>query len=428
MLKRFQKYYFLPRNSKKLSLELIFYYLGRFNLSELFTSRDSAIRNHRTINLVFLISATFLIGCNDNVPLPSPTDGEVVFKLSAVIDGTAKTWAAGVDNQYMYTYTTQDSNGLTQFQGTLGEVGCQFCPNTINFNFVQSISGNSVNQLFTNSQNINYRDARIPIDIIGYNANFEVNLNGTAPYVLEWDFGDGSAPLNTSNAIVEHQYDNAGTYHVCLNVADATGCQSTICRDISMDNSMTCTVNFDVIPIGNNFINSFFFHTYSAGVPPFSYQWAVPLGDSSHQNFTISSPTVTMHQLGVMGVNVEMTDNEGCDCSLIQTVNFHNLDTSCIHNFDYLSQPITAPGVVQDYFSTLNIQYIDENGIVYSSALGEQPNTSFIHIVNVEDYLQNEEGLSTKKIELEFVCRLYDVDGNYKDVSDGIGTIAIAYE
>lgn len=377
----------------------------------------------------FLLSSLiFIIGCNDDTPLPPDVTGEVVFELSAIIDGEEKDWAAGVDNQYMYTYTTEDSNGLVQFQGTLGEVGCQFCSNTINFDFVQSPNTNSVNDLFSNSQNINYRNAIIPVNIVGYNTDFEVNLNGTAPYTFDWDFGDGSLPLNTSTPNFQHQYDQAGTYNVCVNITDATGCQSTICRDISTNNTMACAVNFSVFNLGTGFTNSFFFYTYSAGVPPFNYQWNVPLGANSSQNFIVQSPTVTMNQLGAMSVYVAMTDDNGCNCSLEQTVNFHNLDTSCVNHFDYISQPITAPGIAQDYFSTLNIQYVDDNGIIYSSALGEQLNSSFINITNIEDYLMNDDGFSTKKISLEFACRLYDHNGSYKDLSNGSGTIAIAHE
>ncbi|MFK7947989.1 MAG: PKD domain-containing protein [Saprospiraceae bacterium] len=378
----------------------------------------------------FLLSSfLFIIGCTDDTPLPSNTDGNVVFELSAIIDGQENIWAAGVDNQYMYTYTTQDSNGLTQFQGTLGEVGCQFCSNSINFDFVQSPNSNSINDLFVNGQTINYRDATIPVQIIGYNTSFEVNLNGTAPYTFDCDFGDGSTPINTSTSNFQHQYTQAGTYNVCVNITDATGCQSTICRDISTDNTMSCAVNFSVFNLGNGFTNSFFFHTYSAGVPPFNYQWNVPLDQTTIQNFVVQSPTVTINQLGTLNVDVAMTDDNGCDCSLAQTVNFNNLDTaSCAHRFDYLSQPITAPGLIQDYFSTLNIQYVDNNGIIYSSALGEQPNSSFINITNIEDFSANENDLPTKKITLEFACRLYDVDGNHKDLNNGSGTIGIAYE
>lgn len=375
----------------------------------------------------FLLSSLLMItSCIDDVPLPEPTNGEIVFKLSAVIDNEEKVWEAGLDNQYMYTYTSRDSNDLVQFQGTLGEVGCQFCPNSISFDFVQKLNDNTVNALF--AQDIDFRNATIPLEIVGYNTSFEANLNGISPYTLEWDFGDGSTPIITNASNLQHEFVSEGLYHVCLKITDASGCESVICRDISTDNMMNCSINFDVFNLGNNFSNSFFFHTYPAGVPPFHYHWNVPLDTSIYQNFIVQSPTVTMNQLGAMSVRVDMTDDNNCNCSLTQTVNFHNLDTSCIHHFDYLTEPIYTPGSLEEYFSTLNIQYIDENGNLFSSALGEQPDSSFIHIIDIQDFILNEDNLPTKKIDLEFSCRLYDINGNYKELSNGTGTIGIAYE
>jgi hypothetical protein len=40
----------------------------------------------------------------------------------------------------------------------------------------------------------------------------------------------------------------------------------------------------------------------------------------------------------------------------------------------------------------------------------------------------NDNNQPTKKITMEMACRLFDMDGDYVDLKDGSGTIAVAYQ
>lgn len=67
-------------------------------------------------------------------------------------------------------------------------------------------------------------------------AKFITPLTGCAPYTAEfqnvsdggqtftWDFGDGSAPLQSANPIVTHFYPNAGTFTISLTAVDSSTC------------------------------------------------------------------------------------------------------------------------------------------------------------------------------------------------------------
>ena len=174
--------------------------------------------------LLFLSLLVTSVGCDNQFhPLPSEN---VVFKLTATINGQVKTWEAGVDNQYMYTYTSKDSNDLTLFQGTLGEVGCQFCPNSISFDFAQASHSNLIDDLFNNSQAIHFRNNSIPQVISGYDVVFEAKLFGTPPYTFDWDFGDTTGIIHSTNPLILHHYSYAGIYNVCVQITDATGNES----------------------------------------------------------------------------------------------------------------------------------------------------------------------------------------------------------
>lgn len=372
-----------------------------------------------------LFSFLVIASCSPDLQIPQPDDGNIVFEMAAKINGETVNMAGGIDGRYMFTSFDTDSNGILIFRGILGEVDCQNCQNSLSFEFAQADGNTTTDAVFStvNSSNLTYRNAVIPMEIDGYDVYFEVDLQGAAPFSLAWDFGDNTT-LNTNSGIVEHDYSAAGNYEVCVNITDATGCQTTICRTIATDNSMNCSVNFSVYHLAGS---DYYFYPFSAGTPPFNYQWNIPDGNATHTP-TFSSPTISMGQINAVPVTVSMIDANNCSSSIVQLVDFNNPDAVCLNHFNYQSKPLFTPSMAQAYFSTFAMKYIDKNGITYSSDLGEQPNFSFINILEIEDYLQNENNQSTKKITLEMACRLFDINGNHVDLTNGFGTIAIAHQ
>jgi len=55
-----------------------------------------------------------------------------------------------------------------------------------------------------------------------------------------WDFGDGETAVDFEPG---HYYENAGTYTVCLTVADTAGCSNDFCSTISVGNTVGTTVS-----------------------------------------------------------------------------------------------------------------------------------------------------------------------------------------
>jgi hypothetical protein len=69
---------------------------------------------------------------------------------------------------------------------------------------------------------------------------------------------------------------------------------------------------------------------------------------------------------------------------------------------------------------------MDESGKFYSSALGEQTDDAYFDIISVEEYLNNDAGQKTRKLEVETSCRLYADDGESILLTNGEGVIAVA--
>lgn len=127
-----------------------------------------------------------------------------------------------------------------------------------------------------------------------------------------WDFGDGTPPVTTSAATVQHQYTGIDTFDVSLTVTNANGCVQTLRKEgfillaapeITVSNTgLQGCIPFDA--------------SFSAGVatinndPVTAYAWT--FGDSHTGNSTL--PAV-MHQYTATGsydVTLSVTTQQGC--------------------------------------------------------------------------------------------------------------------
>ena len=59
---------------------------------------------------------------------------------------------------------------------------------------------------------------------------WDSSISNAFPLTYLWDFGDGSASSTSSSPI--HIYTTAGTYNVCLQIQDTSGCTNTICNPV----------------------------------------------------------------------------------------------------------------------------------------------------------------------------------------------------
>jgi gliding motility-associated-like protein len=135
-----------------------------------------------------------------------------------------------------------------------------------------------------------------------------------------WDFGNGNAITNTTNAAVTQTYAAAGTYNVTLQVESSTGCKSTI-TTFPLAVSQFPVVDFIVpnvvcLPIGAaTFTNQ---STIPDGTGnQFAYEWTFGDGGSS----TVKDPTHNYAATGPFNVKLKVTSNAGCIKELTKPIN-----------------------------------------------------------------------------------------------------------
>lgn len=159
-----------------------------------------------------------------------------------------------------------------------------------------------------------------------FTANFDYGCSvmGNNSYSLFWDFGDGGT---LSGAPASHTYSGPGAYTVCLNLADADGCTSTVCHTVYVDAQgnvgltppTSCQACITVqqaqgggmlTPFTANFTNC------STGNAPLTYQWWLPDGSVSTQ----ASESWIFPGEGTYGVCLTIADVDGCSSIVCDTV------------------------------------------------------------------------------------------------------------
>ena len=66
-----------------------------------------------------LFSILLLGGCINDVELPEPKEGDVIFNVFATIDGEPLNLSAGKDERFMFTEVMTDTNNVLLFKAIL---------------------------------------------------------------------------------------------------------------------------------------------------------------------------------------------------------------------------------------------------------------------------------------------------------------------
>jgi PKD repeat protein len=119
-----------------------------------------------------------------------------------------------------------------------------------------------------------------------------------------WTFGDGD---DSNDQNPGHEYDEPGTYLVCLRIEDNTGCVSEICHEVTVGEEEGCHAQFtwEQIP------GTLQIHFNSTSTSPndiVSYVWHFGDGDEGDGN----DPYHTYDEPGTYLVCLIITDSEGC--------------------------------------------------------------------------------------------------------------------
>ncbi|MFK7808797.1 MAG: hypothetical protein AB8F74_13420 [Saprospiraceae bacterium] len=126
----------------------------------------------------------------------------------------------------------------------------------------------------------------------------------------------------------------------------------------------------------------------------------------------------------------EFAKLEDCssDCTEAFNIEIHNVSVEERENFfgENWEASNFALKSNSDPLGNVSFSYTDAAGVTYSSNLGEQSNSAFFKVTNIQSYLKNEKNQDTKLMYAELDCELYDNSGNSISFSNGELVFAVA--
>lgn len=356
------------------------------------------------------------IACNKKeYPKDTIENNEALFYTALQVNGSPVKLEAGKNGYYMYSSYAQDSNGVYSFSGELSNSSSGAAtPNSIRISIKDSKTSSLNAPSNINSSLVpgsyNYFESGYTTS---YGVEFESTYNRSAKNYF-WDFGDGTS---SKEANPVHYYKQKGSFTSCLTIDGANTCRSTICNEItSGSNSFNAYIT--AIIQTNNTVN-FTCHTLN-GRASYSYFWT--FGDGSFSQS--ASPSHVYAITGGYPVTLKVIDADGKFKTLSYNVVTGQDLSSCATNYKIKS---ILPDKSNLGLSEVLIHYTDANGITYSSELAAQDKNSTCNILSVEDFEINEKGEKTKKISLNFKCKLFS-GTKAIDVESSDCVICVAYK
>lgn len=360
------------------------------------------------------------------VDVPGPDMGNPVFEVSTTIGGMPFDWEAGIDSLYMFTDTVQDTLGIYTFTGTLQREGCpSLCGPALRFEIrdFQPVSGSGVaieQALAIGDYGFQYLEEDTTFI---YSIQFEAELNPgdslNAGY--NWEFSDGQIASGPNPLIIFSDNSPIG-----VNLTATNGfLEERITTTVYFDPFIaSCSVDFDANAVQGGFLLQLIANNQS-GVSPFSYSWFS--GDTSNPVFVpFDSTGIVLPSL----LCLNMVDNNGCSSDRCKTVYYLNPAGGLVGNTELsLTHTPNIEHIISgdsEQFSKVRITYMDENGVLFSSDILPQASNSSFKIVANEAFDLNENGLPTRKLQVEFQCTLWDEFANFLTLN-GQGTIALGH-
>ena len=257
---------------------------------------------------------------------------------------------------------------------------------------------------------------------LGYGPKLAHKLDVSATYVganpigtmeYNWDIND--AQLSGQQNSISFNIVNDQSISVCLSAIDINqGCWLLNCGEFNPFGKAECLLNLEAFEQPSGTVN-IIAHGTGNGDLVYSFQGSA-FGKDNTYSFSPDQST---------SILVEVRDNQdhralasvcvitGLDSLLISTLDM-NYEFSGVQNNVKRLKEVT-------------LVYTDENDVEYSSARIEQGPEQYFEILQLENYLKNDIGYSTKKVDLAFDVKLANHQSETIHIREGQATIAIAY-
>lgn len=351
---------------------------------------------------IFLCFTLGLWACKEDLGSPEPSP-DPVFMVGYQIDGATYSQTAGLQTTYLFTRAELGQDNVWNLSGSFADATCPDadCPGSLTFYWRNNAAGNDFDSTWAiGSFPMYYGTPGLP----AFKTNLSLDQGSGTPTEVIWTINDSSILVGK-----EQMYLNDGsTIRISTEVLDASGyrflnsqsflpAENTFCTRCTLRAELdTNLLNLRVIPLGPG--------TYT-------YKWYT--GEITESVWVPFDPDETY------SVTITNTSS-GCTT----TAAFDHLPAS----FPVIESGFVNAAAIRIIPGGPIIEWIDTQGIAWrSDRVGQQPfPANFFQILELEDYLDNENGLPTKKLRIAWKCLLHNEAGESRAVS-GEGVIGVGW-
>ena len=390
-------------------------------------------------SLFFLL---LIIGGCKKIELEEPVNGSPVFVADFEFEnGETLFWEAGVDSLYMYTEFDFVANGIHRFIGRMEKENCAGdCKESLSIIFRNS------EQIFQGLPNVeqSFENPRPPffnndlstfdtVETYDTSESFQISLaidTAVTPVFdqtfYEWYNGSTFISSEMNPVVTYTDFPNA---EFMLRVTDFTFGDSCVAwqrQFLAKDPVDKCAVIIE-----SNYNVDFFLESLQAipvsNFDPFVFGWnngveqeinTGPFQPGSYYEVTLTNANDVQSTAGFLYNEPGPSAQPLCGAHFDYSIeSFTSVDTNIV----------VTPIFDSIQLSAVTIIYKDKDGREFRSDRGTQNSNASFTINNVEDYFENENGHPTKKLDLEFNCRLWDANQNEINIVSGNATWGIAY-
>jgi hypothetical protein len=348
--------------------------------------------------LVFIsiFAALLLSSCSKEIGIPVLPETPVFF-VDGTVDGIAYSYTAGSDGIYHFTGYSREDNGQLEQSGRFSIQDCAIsnCANSIQFIFKR----NSNSNILLQSSNIAYKyaDSASTINGIIYPINVvptqDTIYSNIAVTVLEYNGGSPTNTIASSKNNLPLQANITKEDKVNIGIGA-----------IQRSNGVKYTSRMDYYPSAPD------------SCKPVQIRADITGGKVTLQAITTQAQASFSWQNGATSSQISIDYIPGSS----YTVNVYSpIDAACsttasMGNLPDLLQNTTLltpafsiedfPAVEKIYAEGVEIRWYDDTGVLHSSANAIQADSTYFTITNMSDYLTNEAGIPTVKMNVEYQC------------------------
>lgn len=376
----------------------------------------------KKLAFISIFAALLLLGCSKDFGIPVLPETPVFF-VNFTVNGVPYSYTAGSGGIYHFTeYSRADYDQLEQSgRFSIQDCATSDCPNSIQFIFKRNINSN----ILLESSNLAYKYFDT--------AHTEIVYPITVVPTID--------TLYSNVTVAISKYINSNPTNTIASSKNNLPLQANITKEDKVNIGISAEQRSNGVKYASRMD---YFPAAPDSCKSVQIRADITGGKVNLQAITTQAQAAFAWQNGatssqisidyVSGANYTVTVSSAISAACSATTSMGNFP-DLLQNTTLLTPTFSInhfPAIEKINAEGIEIQWYDDMGILYSSANSIQPDATYFTITNISDYLPNEAGIPTLKMDVEYRCVIKAPAGGFGApagvVLEGKGVIAVGKE